>query len=88
MSKRDPSALYFNPALLPRADGLQILLDVNMVGLSLEYQRNPIDVGGLAQEFGPAVNDAGLFPAPFFAASYDFGVDDLGVGIGVLALNI
>lgn len=81
VNRSDPSAIYFNPALLPRADGLQVLLDVNMVNLNVDFQRNPLETP--AREFSPASNDAGFFPAPFLAVSYDFGIDDLGVGLGI-----
>lgn len=82
-SKRDPSAIYFNPALLSRSRGLQVLLDVNLVDLSLDFQRAPLEVGSTRREFDPIENTAGFFPAPFLAVSYDFGVEGLGVGVGV-----
>lgn len=82
-SKSDPSAIYFNPALLSRARGLQILVDVNLVDLSVEFQRDPLVVGSTTRDFDPISNGAGIFPAPFLAASYDFGIDGFGAGIGV-----
>lgn len=82
-SKHDPSALYFNPALLSRAPGLQVLLDLNLVDLSLDFERDPLTVGSTTRTFSRVSNQEGFFPAPFFAASYDFGIDGLGVGIGV-----
>lgn len=84
-SKRDPSALYFNPALLPRAEGFQVLLDVNLVNLNADFQRNPLqtDRADEPQQFSRASNDAGFFPAPFLALSYDFGIENFAAGIGV-----
>ncbi len=80
VNKRDPSALYFNPALLPRARGAQVLLDANLVNMNLKFQRDPLQQG---QSFEPVENKAGIFPAPFLTASWDLGTDDFTLAAGV-----
>lgn len=82
VSKSDPSALYFNPALLPRARGLQILLDLNVLDHNVSFSRDDLVVGDTRREFEPTENTDGFFPAPFFAASYDFGIEGFAVGVG------
>ena len=85
--KRDPSALYFNPALLPRANGVQVLADANLVDLNIDFQRDDLVYfqGDRRQteSFDPTSNAAGPFPVPSMAVSWDFGIDDLTVGLGI-----
>ena len=86
--KSDPSALYFNPALLPRSRDTQVLLNVNMVNLNLEFHRDDLVVneGNSREEtktFDPVQNEETFFPAPFLTASSDLGIDDFAVGVGI-----
>src|SRR5690554_3681995 len=87
VNKRDPSALYFNPALLPRARGYQLQLNSNFIQMNVDFQRDPLvyRVGNrtFETEFEPASNEAGIFLAPFFATSWDLGVEDFALGVGI-----
>ncbi len=83
----NPSALYFNPALLSRVDGNQVLVSANALRLDVDFQRddfyiNPDDEAP-THVFDPAHNQTGLFPLPFGAVSFDVGPESLSVGAGV-----
>ncbi len=85
--RKDAAAVYFNPALLTEARGLQILLNGNLINQDVTFQRDPlVTTRGsvtLNEEFEPSTNSGGPFPAPFMAVSWDAGVDNLGLGLGV-----
>ncbi len=86
-STRDPSALYFNPALLPRADGLQVLTDVNAIDFNLEFQRADLVYQKNRQErrkeFDSVQHLGGPRPVPAAAVSWDLGVENLTAGLGI-----
>lgn len=87
VSTHDPSAVYFNPALLPRVKGHQILVSANLLSLDVNFQRDDFvyERGGQTTRhtFEPATNQTKVFPAPFLAASFDIGPKDLALGVGV-----
>ena len=84
----DPSAIYFNPALLSRVEGSQVLASSNILMLDVEFQRDDfiLEPGGDPdQTFSPASNQTGPFPVPFVTASFDIGPEDLTVAAGLFA---
>ena len=79
----DPSAVYFNPALLPNAPERQILLSSNFLDLQLQFQRADLVTPNESRSFEPVANQSGIFPAPFLAASVDLGIENLAIGAAV-----
>lgn len=83
VSKSDPSANYFNPGRLSFADGFQVMLDVNVLDLNLDFQRDPLTTPSGTQEFEPVSNSARPFPVPYAGVSWDLGTEDLTVALTV-----
>ncbi|MBA2665093.1 MAG: outer membrane protein transport protein [Bradymonadaceae bacterium] len=85
--KRDPSAMYFNPALLPRARGYQLLVNANLVNLDLDFQRDPLIYNRgnrtVQTDFEAVANQGGFFPAPFLTTSWDAGIENFALAAGV-----
>lgn len=85
--KDDPSALYFNPALLPRARGFQLLLNTNIVDMDVSFQRDPLNynVGTTpySRTFDEVNNQRDWFPAPFLTMSWDLGIENFALALGV-----
>lgn len=89
-SKHDPSALYFNPSLLPTARGTQVHLGAELIDANLSFERDDLVIrrGDTTQrtEFDETVrNQTAVTPVPSAAVSHDFGLDDFGAGVGVFA---
>ena len=86
VNKSDPSAVYFNPALLGRTGSLELLLSSNFLTMDVEFQRDDFyaEPGGEPDRtFDPVTNQTGVFPAPFVTAAFDVGPDALSMGGGV-----
>ncbi len=79
----DPSAVYFNPALLPWTSDRQLLLSSNFLQLHLDFQRADLVTSSEDRSFDPVENQTGIFPAPFLAASIDLGIENLAIGAAV-----
>lgn len=82
--KNDPSALYFNPALLAGVGGMQVMVNSNFSRLNLEFQRDPLTENGETTNFDPVSNDDGFFAAPMVAASYQIIPDEFAVGVALI----
>lgn len=84
--KSDPSALYFNPARLPKARGFQLLLNTNFVGMDVTFQRDPLmyQTGSTTytRQFSEVSNQNGFFPAPFMTLSWDLGIENFALALG------
>ena len=88
----DASAVYFNPGALSRSDGFNLSLGLNLVDLDMEFERSPFiyQEDGREQDrfrreiqFQSVENEGGVFPAPMFFMSHDFGLEDFTFGFGV-----
>lgn len=80
------SAVYFNPALLRRIDGSEVLLSSNFLHLDAEFHRDDLVLRPgeePAHTFDPVTEQGGIFPAPFIATSFDIGPDELSFGAGL-----
>ncbi|WP_158542343.1 OmpP1/FadL family transporter [Lujinxingia litoralis] len=86
VNKADASALYFNPALLPRARGHQILFNTNATRLNLGFERDDLILRGRNEtrrvSFDRVENQGGFFPAPFVTASFDVGPENFALALG------
>jgi len=86
-SKEDPSALYFNPSLLPAAEGLQFQLGGELIDTNVTFDRDDLVIGegddAQRTTFDTARNETPVTPVPSLALSYDFGIDNFGAAIGV-----
>src|SRR5690554_6657104 len=91
VNKSDPSALYFNPALLPRARGHQLLLNANALKLNVGFQRDDLVLRSRTETrtvtFDRVENEGGIFPAPFLTASFDVGPENFALALGVFGLS-
>lgn len=85
----DPSALYFNPALLTRTEGFELQGDLHVIDLDLRFQRDPLVImqnnEPQTTTFEPVTNQANPSPLPFLAASWDLGTENFRIGLGLFA---
>lgn len=84
----EPSAVYFNPAALSLIDGVAATVNANLWFYDSTFQRSPFTTELYAgrevtYSFEAVENYDSFFPAPMLFASYDFGLDDWGFGLGV-----
>lgn len=88
-SKTDPSAIYFNPAMLGATDGFQILTDIDAIDFNLKYDRDDLvyERGGEQQRrsYRTVQNVSDPFFVPSIALSWDAGIENLGLAIGLFA---
>jgi long-chain fatty acid transport protein len=75
------SAFWYNPAALAGQGGLRMQLEGGLHLTNNRYQRAPNPDTG--QEYLLVTNLSPLKPAFFGAVTYDFGVQDLAVGVAV-----
>lgn len=88
----DPTALYFNPAGLLKADGLQVFLGLNLLSYDLSFDRegtySPPESGSppsyVGAEYPKIENDAGPELVPFVAGSYRWD-ERIALGFGLFA---
>ncbi len=83
----DPSAVYFNPALLSQAGDSQLLVSSNFLRLSAEFQREDFHppFSDTPQNFDRVENQHGIFPIPFLTATFNLGPENLSLGAGVFS---
>lgn len=83
----DPSAVYFNPALLSQAGDSQLLLSSNFLSMNVEFQRDDFHrpFTDDPQSFETAENQTGIFPIPFITATFDLGPENLSLGAGAFS---
>ena len=85
--KDDPSALYFNPALIPRSRGFQLLINSNFVDMDVSFKRSPLiyERGDTTytREFDEVSNQRGWFPAPLMMATWDLGIENFALAFGI-----
>lgn len=87
----DPTAVYYNPAGLAYGHGTRILVEGLFVYRTADYTRDPGDIdkaNPTADEIAANSGDATLantIVSPFLGVATDFGVEGLGVGLGVFA---
>jgi len=78
-SADDGLALHYNPAGLAFQKGARLTLGSNFVNENLTFTRSYSDGTSAA----PVSNQSGIFPAPHFFLSHDFGLRDWTFGLGV-----
>lgn len=80
-SKTDPSATTINPGRLPFVSGFQIIGGSNFVDLNVSFQRDPLVRPVEVVEFEEVENVSPPFPVPYFATSWDLGIENFAIGL-------
>ena len=85
VSGAGPHALWYNPAAMHALEGTHIMFETALGVLSTSFQRTPrLEPNGDVVSYAEVNNDKPPDIIPALAATSDFGIDRLVLGLGVL----